>query len=51
MFNNIYQSLYADLMKLEELVIEDYQRFQDVMKLLDVLMKILEQNYSVKYNL
>ena len=38
-------------MKLEELVIEDYQRFQDVMKLLDVLMKILEQNYSVKYNL
>lgn len=50
-FNDLYQSFYADLIKLGELEIEDYQRFQDVMKLLDVLMKILEQNYSVKYNL
>ena len=50
-FNDLYQSLYAELIKLEALEIEDYQRFQDVIKLLDVLMKILEQNYSFQYNL
>ena len=43
-FNDLYQSLYAELIKLEALEIEDYQRYQDVIKLLDVLMKILEQN-------
>lgn len=50
-FNDLYQSLYAELIKLEALEIEDYQRYQDVIKLLDVLMKILEQNYSFQYNL
>ena len=50
-FNDLYQSLYAELIKLEALEIEDYQRYQDVIKLLDVLMKILEQNYYFQYNL